>query len=699
MLAPHKASAEPPALRRSRRRERYELQREIGGGGMGTVYQALDRELNRTVAVKVLRPELAPDLRNLLRLKRELVLAARVNDEHVVRVHDIGAVDGRALIAMDWVDGESLAQLLGRVHSLPPSQVYTFAVQIVHALCAIHAAHVVHRDLKPGNLLIRRDGQILVSDFGLARSAEPQDLALTQTGEAGGTPRYMAPEQLAGLPADARSDLYSFGMVLLEMLTGTTALESLAPLRLRLLAASGDRERRSSELHKLAILEGVIRGCLYPDRTERYASADAVCHDLQTVDSGASQSTVKSRRLWLGRKRWLASALCLAMALLALAGYFVKRRDAEAKALVFYTQALSHITPQSAEPELRIALQSLDQALSNNPRLLPAIHTRLETLIRLFDKSGDPQWLSAARAALHSSGKSLPPQESILIESKVDVLDGQFLPVVSRLQGNSALLASSADANLMLARALSGLGRDNPALLYYRAAVRLSPELWRAHNELGSTLLSMGRSSEAAREFQRVTKLKPDSPVGYANLGAALLETGDLKAARHNLEIALERGPSASAYFNLGVAGYYAREYATSIPFFESAIRMRPQYDRYVGGLADILRHLRRTAPAHDAYAQALALLETLAQSRPLSPSEQCRRAIYFARLGDPSAAEATLNTIGGTAHLPDLPFARAILELVQGRLSAANRQLKDAVQAGYPSALIELDPDFDDVY
>lgn len=666
---------------------------------MGTVYQALDHELNRTVAVKVLRPALAPDLRNLLRLKRELVLAARVSDEHVVRVHDIGTVGGRALIAMDWVDGESLARLLSRVHFLPPSQVYTFALQIAHALCAIHTAHVVHRDLKPGNLLIRRDGQILVSDFGLARSATAQDLAPTETGESAGTPRYMAPEQLAGLPADERSDLYSFGMVLLEMLTGTTVLESLAPLRLRFLAATGDRERRSFELHKLAVLEGVIRGCLRPDRTERYATADAVRLHLETVDSGASPDTVKSRPLGLGRKRRLAAALCLLLALLALAGYFAKRRHAEAKALAFYTQALSHITAQSAEPELRAALQSLDQALSYNPRHLPAIHTRLETLLDLFEKSGDPQWLATARAALRSSATLLPTQESILFDSKIDVLDGQFLAVVNRLQSNSALLASSTDANLILARALSGLGRDHPALAYYRAAVRLNPELWRAHNDLGSALLATGRPAEAVREFQRVAELQPDLAVGFGNLGAALLEAGDLKTARRDLEIALERQPSASAYFNLGVAGYYAREYATSIPFFEAAIRMRPQSDRYLAAFADVLRHLHRASPAHDAYARALALLETLAQSRPLSPAEQCRRAIYFARLGDPSAADAALNKIGETTRLPDVAFARAILDLVQGRLSTANRRLKEAVEAGYPSALVELDPDFDDVH
>ncbi len=278
----------PPSVstrsRKSRRSQRYELREHIGTGGMGTVYRALDRELNRTVAVKLLRPELVPDLRNLLRLKRELVLASRVSDEHVVRVHDIGEVDGRPLIAMDWVEGESLAHLLSRVHCLPPSQTCAFAVQICQALRAIHAANIIHRDLKPGNLLIRTDGEILLGDFGLARSRLPQDFSLTGVGECGGTPRYMAPEQLAGLPADARSDLHALGIVLLEMLTGTTALEALASLRPRWLASQVGKDVRSGELRKLAALDLVIRRCLCLDRTERYASADAVLQDLRMAD-------------------------------------------------------------------------------------------------------------------------------------------------------------------------------------------------------------------------------------------------------------------------------------------------------------------------------------------------------------------------------------------------------------------------------
>src|SRR5579871_3748517 len=124
--------------KRLRRKERYELRESVGKGSTGTVYRALDRELNRTVAVKVLHPELVTGLGYLLRLKREAVLASRINNEHVVRVYDIGQTDGRMLIAMDWIDGESLAHLLDRAHLLPPTQVVDIAKQICLGIKAIH---------------------------------------------------------------------------------------------------------------------------------------------------------------------------------------------------------------------------------------------------------------------------------------------------------------------------------------------------------------------------------------------------------------------------------------------------------------------------------------------------------------------------------------------------------------------------------
>ena len=684
-------------------RGRFELQEELGTGGMGTVYRAFDRELNRTVAVKVLRPELVPDLANLLRLKRELVLASRVSDEHVVRVHDIGQIDGRALISMDWVDGETLAQLLQRVHTLPPSQVFTFANQVAQALRAIHAANVVHRDLKPGNLLIRSDGAMLVSDFGLARSALPQDVPLTQPGDLGGTPNYMAPEQLAGLPADARSDLYSFGVILLEMLTATTALETLDPLRLRILAVATDKHLRAAESRCLSALEPVIRRCLCYDRAERYASADLVLADLATAHMGApAPAAIRWSLRAAARSRFGKITVVLIVLLLTAFGFSAWRhyyaaRLAQTERL--YAQAMSSISAQSSEGELRQAVGKLNQVVARQPAHAAAIRARIDTLIRLYERTENQEWLDKARDALANAPPSgLSAGEGTLLRARIDLDSGSFQNVIDALLAATALRAGSEPANRLLGRALAASNQVDVAIQYYTAAIRLNPESWLAHNDLGVALVSLGRLKEARREFALVTELQPQSPVGYENLGSALFDAGQFSEARNNFEIGLQLAPSAGTYYNLGLVSFYSREYAISIPFFEKAIAMSPGSDIYLAGLADSLRHLHQMDRARDSYARALSLLEQAAAKRALSVEEQSRRAIGLARLGDRDAANSVLNALSSNLDNKNLSYARGVVAMLDGRVRAANQHLKDAERYGCPPSLIDLNPDFDDL-
>ena len=212
--------ADIPAPLAEALRDRYVLERELGRGGMATVYLAHDVKHDRPVALKVLHPDLAANL-GTERFQREIRLAARLNHPHILTVHDSGEAAGRLWFTMPFVSGESLRDRLRRERRLPPDEALRIAREAALALDHAHQEGVIHRDIKPENLLLTRDGSTLVADFGIARPLAG-DEPLTQAGMSMGTPAYMSPEQAVGDPLDARTDVYSLACVLFEMLTGRT---------------------------------------------------------------------------------------------------------------------------------------------------------------------------------------------------------------------------------------------------------------------------------------------------------------------------------------------------------------------------------------------------------------------------------------------------------------------------------------------
>ncbi len=204
---------------------RYEIRQQLGVGGMGVVYRAYDRELKELVAIKTLRPELVGDPTLLERFKQEIRLARQISHPNVVRTHDLGVTNGHYFITMEYVEGTPLDELIKRKGALPLPVTLTVGRQLCRALEVAHAQGVVHRDIKPQNLVVDAQGFLKVMDFGIARLVEGRQAAkgpgLTADGTIIGTPEYMAPEQLMGQPVDGRADLYAAGIVLFECATGS----------------------------------------------------------------------------------------------------------------------------------------------------------------------------------------------------------------------------------------------------------------------------------------------------------------------------------------------------------------------------------------------------------------------------------------------------------------------------------------------
>ena len=276
--------------------DRYEIHRLIARGGMAQVYLARDRTLDRPVAVKELVPEFATDPAFVERFRREATSAAQLTHPNIVSVYDWGTQDGTYFIVMEYVDGPSLSQLIRRDGALHPRRAAEIAAEVASALGFAHSRDVVHRDVKPGNVLLTSSGQAKVADFGIARAMSSADGELTQTGSVMGTATYFSPEQAQGLPVDARADLYSLGVVLYEMVTGRAPFTGDTPLAIAYKHVQDQPPRPSTVSPGVPVgLEAIILKLLAKQPADRYVDAESLRSDLQRFLDG--QTTVAEQQL------------------------------------------------------------------------------------------------------------------------------------------------------------------------------------------------------------------------------------------------------------------------------------------------------------------------------------------------------------------------------------------------------------------
>ncbi len=274
---------------------RYRIQSVLGEGGMGKVYKAHDSDLDRIVALKLVRTELSNNPNSMERLKQELLLASRITHKNILRIHDLGDVAGRKFISMAYVDGKDLHGIIATEGRVPLQRAIALARQLCFALEAAHSEGVVHRDLKPENVLIDRNDQVYVSDFGLAKSLETPSVLMTAVGDVLGTPRYMSPEQAESKQADQRSDLYAFGLIFYEMVTGDLPFGSESAIQTMYQRVTMDP--KSPQLLNPEIpdyLSSIILRCLERDPARRYQNAKEILKDLDRSEASTDEIPVPS---------------------------------------------------------------------------------------------------------------------------------------------------------------------------------------------------------------------------------------------------------------------------------------------------------------------------------------------------------------------------------------------------------------------
>ncbi|GAC1434437.1 MAG: hypothetical protein NVS1B11_36530 [Terriglobales bacterium] len=304
---------------------RYQILQLLGEGGMGAVYKAQDRELGRVIALKVIRPELANKPEILQRFKQELILARQVTDRNVIRIFDLGEAQGIRFITMEYVEGQSLHQILRQIGKLPLSEAVDTMRQMFCGLKAAHREGIIHRDLKPGNVMRDGQGRVVIMDFGLARSLGGD--GMTQTGALLGTMEYMSPEQAQAKELDARSDLFTVGLICYELLTGKMPYQAESAIA-SLLRRTQERARPISDLDSSIPppVSQIIARSLERDPALRYQSADEVLADLDLYQNHGAAASLKFPHVspWGQGVPWQLVGAVAVVLILAVTGYLLR---------------------------------------------------------------------------------------------------------------------------------------------------------------------------------------------------------------------------------------------------------------------------------------------------------------------------------------------------------------------------------------
>jgi tetratricopeptide (TPR) repeat protein len=517
---------------------RYHIIKLLGVGGMGAVYQAWDKTLEVAVAVKVIRPLASMDAKEAQavekRFKRELLLARSVTHKNVVRIHDLGEIEGTTYITMPYVQGSDLWSILKRDGRLPVGRTLAIMKQVGAGLAAAHKAGVVHRDLKPANIMVGSDDEALIMDFGIARSTEA-GATMTVGGAVIGTIEYMAPEQAKGESVDARADIYAFGLMLNDLLLGRrqgVASTPMASLLARMHAPPPSI--RSVDPAIPESLDAIVTKCVQPDPAARYQQTSDLLADLDQLDDhghprvGTTVSaTIPAPVRAPAAKGWRSATLSLVVGLLvavaAVAGWFWRdslfRTAPSAPVGPPVSLAILPFRNASGDPTLDSMGSNLSQELSaelgQSSRVRTVPTDRIRQVLKDLHFAPGAEWQPADLASIADftnarrvlSGDVSRLGDGIRINATLQNLDtGQPTPLTAAAPNQGALLAAVAE---LTDKVRQELGRESPDIARDLKSTAWKPstssfDALTLYNE-GLALAPQGQHQEAQKRFQAAT--------------------------------------------------------------------------------------------------------------------------------------------------------------------------------------------------
>ena len=650
---------------------RYQILNILGVGGMGAVYQALDIELNRTIALKVIRPDLAGNQAIIDRFKQELILATQVTHKNVVRIYDLGEADGMKFITMEFVEGQDLRSLIHERTKLPPEEAVEIMQQVCRALEAAHTVGVIHRDLKPQNIMRDNNGRVVVMDFGLARTLGGE--GMTQSGALVGTMEYMSPEQALAQELDQRSDIFSLGIIFYELLSGAIPFRADSALA-SLIKRTQERVVPVSDLDATipAPISAIVSRCLERDVEVRYQSAAELLADLDAWQGKRPLSHAPiAARPKTGKeahqvKPWLFAGSGVLALLLALGvgAFLVFRHPATSRSKLgtaTETPALTlTVVPMhnaSGDPKLdwlgAYIADALSTDIGQSSRLhtLPSdrVHQVLADLQLTPGETIDPNTLShifqLTNTDIAVSGQYVRLGEQIQITAIVQDIKSDHTTTVTASAANEQALPTAIDSLAEQVRkslSFSSNQIDELKAQSFKPSSH-SIDALRAYDQ-GIGFMRVGKNIDATQSFQAAVNADPQFALGYSALSQTQAALGHETDAEQSSQRASELASSEGL----------------------------PQLEKMLidANRAAILKDTKK----------AIGLYENLAKAMPGNIDVQYALSSLYSDTGAYDKARAILEKILGTDPKNVLALWRSgVVELQSGRFQAALDPLSKA--------------------
>jgi tetratricopeptide (TPR) repeat protein/predicted Ser/Thr protein kinase len=625
IVYPYQATLEPGMVLA----QRYEIVEILGQGGMGAVYKATDRELNRTVAIKVIRPDLARDQGIVDRFKQELLLAHQVTHRNVIRIYDLSEADGMKFITMEYVEGENLLTLLHEKKKFAPEEAVEIMLQVCRALEAAHTVGVIHRDLKPQNIMRDKTGRILVMDFGLARTLEGD--GMTQSGALVGTMEYMSPEQALGKPLDQRSDIFALGLIFYEMLTGQMPFKADSTIA-SLIRRTQEPVAPVSD-HDATIprsVSSIVHKCLERQLELRYSTAAELLADLETWQgkrAGATLSFEPKIGPWGRTIPWPSITAGLIVVVLAIAGYrfrdnLFSSSPARTNAGPAISLAILPFRNASGDPSFDWLGSSLAEMLSTDVGQSPKLHTvspdrlhQIFTDLRISPTTSlDPTVIH--RVADFSTadrvvwGQYAKFGDQIRIDATMqDIKSGNTvtlkadIPSEKDIPGAIDRLADSIRQKLALS---DDVLKELKASSFKTTSQ--SVDALRDYNQ-GVGFQRDGKNLEAQKQFEAATKADPNFALAFSRLAQTYSILGYDNEAEQSAQKAVllsQNLPSAEKYLISAIHSQVVKNYPEAIKAYENLAKASPDNSDVESALASLYKESGNLPKAREYYQKLL---------------------------------------------------------------------------------------------